>query len=392
MADEIKSANVANKPKESSAVDSKKRSLANVKKVFWVALAILIFLLLISLVFLSVRMYDYVRITDEDRPISIVADDVKNFDIFSAEYKNGEGKVFIQSNDGDKVIGPGASTEYTIRIKNDDDIALNYTFKPVVEMVLPSDPEDETKKIEIPLRVKLITPDQEYLVGSAKSWGTFDDFANIDYTATIAKNEVHEYELFWEWPFERGEDEEDTFLGNLAEGDVSISVGMQLHSEVNTSAEANDLLFDFDVLGIVLPIIFFILLLIAIVLLIISLIRRREPEPEPQVVFVPAPEPEPEPEPIPVPIVNKKKAKGFVGKMEFVNIDTLIENFNDGDTVTLSLLKEKGLVNPKANQVKILARGDDKLDKALHVETQGISAQARAKIIEAGGSVKIIDG
>lgn len=399
MADEAKTERVDEKPKESSKgkpkkdKKDKKKVLANVRKVFWIAITILIFLLLISLVLLSTRMYEYVRVTDEDRPLSIVADEVREFDIFSAVYKDGKGEVFIKSNNGDNVIAPGASTDYTIRIKNEDDIALNYTFRPIVEIVTPSDPEDESKRIELPLRVKLITDDQEYLVGNAKTWGSFEDFANIDYTATIAKNEVQVYELRWYWPFERGEDIEDTFLGNLGAGEVSISVGMSLHSEVNTSAEANKTPFDYGVAEIIIPIIFFILLLIAIILLIISLIRRKENEPEPVVVFVPETKPEPKPvPPAPTPIVNKKKAKGFVGKMEFVNIDTLVSVFNDGDTITLSILKEKGLVNPKATQVKILARGDDSLDKAFHIETQGVSAQARAKIIEAGGTIKIIDG
>jgi ribosomal protein L15 len=32
------------------------------------------------------------------------------------------------------------------------------------------------------------------------------------------------------------------------------------------------------------------------------------------------------------------------------------------------------------------------LNKAFHIETQGISSQARQKVIAAGGTIKIIDG
>lgn len=382
MADAVKKTDAKKTTDKKSKEKSKKNTLAKVQKIFWVAICILIFLLLISLVVLSSRMYEYIKIADDDRTIKITADEIEKFDIFSAVYETGSGEVFIHSNNGDKVVAPGASTEYTIRIKNEDKVALDYTFYPIVK----------EKGSKIPIQVRLITPDQEYLVGSPKTWGTFEDLKTIDYTATIAKNQIHEYELQWRWLFEGGDDEYDTQLGNAPSGSVSIDVGMELHSESNLSGEANGTWLDYGVEGILIAIIFFILLLIAIILLIISIIRRKVQDPEPVVVVVPEP-PKPEPEPfVPAPIVNKKKAKGFVGKMEFVNIDTLVETFNSGDTITLKILKDKGLVDPKANQVKILARGDDKLTKVFHIETQGISAQARQKVIEAGGTVKIVDG
>jgi large subunit ribosomal protein L15 len=78
--------------------------------------------------------------------------------------------------------------------------------------------------------------------------------------------------------------------------------------------------------------------------------------------------------------------------MAYVNIDTLVDIFNNGDTISLKVLKERGLVDEKATQVKILARNDMELSKAFHIETQGISGQARQKVIAAGGSIKIIEG
>ena len=391
MADEKKLADNAKKSKETPKKDSKKTAFLHVQKIFWVAIAILVFLLILSLVILSTLWYEYAQVTDDGRTIKIVSDEVRNFDIFSAEYEDESGFKLMASNNGDLIIGPGASTEYDIRIKNDDDVALDYTFKPVVDIVVP-----EGQKL--PLRMKLISHEGEYLIGDKKTWGTFEDFANLtNYKATIPEGEVHKYTLEWEWPYDE-DDERDTIFGNMPEGEVSVSVGMNLHAETNLSAAANGTWLDYGVERFLILMIFFILLLIAIILLIISIIRRQAVEP--QVVYVPAPEPapapptpKPEPKPyVPAPIVNKKKAKGFVGKMEFVNIDTLVEEFNSGDTITLSILKAKGLVDPKATQVKILARGDAKLTKVFHIETQGISAQARKTIIEAGGTVKIIDG
>lgn len=384
MADETKMSGEAKKPSEKAEKPKKEKSLARVTKLFWIALGILIFLLILSIALLSARMYKYAKLEDEGRVIKISADSVEKFDIFSAEYKDESGEIIVKSDNGDPVIAPGTSTEYTIRIKNKDTVAINYTFEPKVEYVGAE---------SLPIEVRLISPTDEYLIGSAKEWGTFDDFKTLDYTSTLPKGAIDSYELQWRWLLERGKDEEDTALGNAPEGSVGINVGMGLHSEVNTSKEANNAMLGAGIDDILWWLIFLILLLIAIILLILSLIHRKDKESEPTVVYIPTPVSAPAPEPVIVPVSTpKKKNKGFVGKMAYVNIDTLVEVFNNGDTISLKILKEKGLVDPSATQVKILARNDMELHKVFHIETQGISGQAKQKVISAGGSVKIIDG
>ncbi len=82
--------------------------------------------------------------------------------------------------------------------------------------------------------------------------------------------------------------------------------------------------------------------------------------------------------------VNKHKE----GSKEIINIDTLSENYNNGDEVTLDSLIEKGLVPSKAGRIKVLARGE--LDKKLHVVANDYSLQAIKMIVLVGGSVKKI--
>ncbi|MBE6533851.1 MAG: hypothetical protein E7678_02620 [Ruminococcaceae bacterium] len=378
MADEVKNPISEKKPGEKP---KQEKALAKVTKLFWIALAILIFLLILSVAILSTRMYKYAKLADDARIINISADSVENFDIFSAEYKNATGEVIIQSINGDPVIAPGASNEYEIRIRNKDNVAVDYTFNPKVEI----DGADS-----LPLRVKFWSPNEEPLIGDYDEWGSFEDFKDLEYTSTLPKGEVDVYLIEWEWDLNE-DDERDTALGNAPEGSIGINVGMGLHTSANTSKDANGALLGFGLDDILWWLIFFILLLIAIILLILSLISRRDKEVE--VVYVAAPAPEPEPVPVVVPTAApKKREKGFVGKMAYVNIDTLVEVFNNGDTISLKILKEKGLVDEKATQVKILARADMVLNKAFHIETQGISSQARQKVIAAGGTVKIIEG
>ena len=182
---------------------------------------------------------------------------------------------------------------------------------------------------------------------------------------------------------------------------------MGFHNELNPAQDANGAILGLGVNDMLWFLIFFILLLIAILLLVLSLITRK-PETVTEVVYVPtpvptpvpapapaaaapAPEPAPKPKVIPTP-KPYKKGKGFVGKMAYVNIDTLAEHFSSSDLINLKSLKEKNLIDAKATQVKILARTSGSFDKALHIKAQGISAQAREIIIAAGGTVEITGG
>jgi ribosomal protein L15 len=79
----------------------------------------------------------------------------------------------------------------------------------------------------------------------------------------------------------------------------------------------------------------------------------------------------------------------FSGKMAYINIDTLDENFESGDTINIKILKEKNLIPLAAKQIKVLARSDKPLEKAFIVETQGISQKAEIAIRCAGGKVII---
>jgi ribosomal protein L15 len=77
------------------------------------------------------------------------------------------------------------------------------------------------------------------------------------------------------------------------------------------------------------------------------------------------------------------------GKKEIINIDTLSQNYQDGDTVTLDSLIEKGLVPAGTGYVKVLARGT--LDKKHIVDLDEFSLQAVKMIVILGGHAQKID-
>ncbi len=81
--------------------------------------------------------------------------------------------------------------------------------------------------------------------------------------------------------------------------------------------------------------------------------------------------------------VVKRTLSKSGGKMCEINLDTICENFEDGETVTLAELKKRRLVSASAGRVKVLARGI--MDKKLTVIADKFSLQAVKMITLAGG-------
>ena len=71
-----------------------------------------------------------------------------------------------------------------------------------------------------------------------------------------------------------------------------------------------------------------------------------------------------------------------------VNVETLENTFENGETVDLASLRAKGLVPKVTEYIKILGEGE--LTKKLTIRAFRASATAKAKVEQAGGSIEII--
>ena len=94
-----------------------------------------------------------------------------------------------------------------------------------------------------------------------------------------------------------------------------------------------------------------------------------------------------------MPIYRRVAKRGFTNarfRVEYtvINVEKLAE-FDDGATVDLSSILERGLVSMNAPMLKVLGQG--KLDKKLVVRAQKFSENAKKKIEAAGGSVVELD-
>ena len=82
-------------------------------------------------------------------------------------------------------------------------------------------------------------------------------------------------------------------------------------------------------------------------------------------------------------VVERASFEKGQGKLVEINLDTICNNFEDGETVTLEALKAKRLVNKNAGRLKVLARGV--MTKQLTIYADKFSLQAVKMITLAGG-------
>lgn len=92
-----------------------------------------------------------------------------------------------------------------------------------------------------------------------------------------------------------------------------------------------------------------------------------------------------------MPLYRRIPKRGFHNRntKEIVAINLeVLEQFEDGATVSVDTLMEKGIVKNPRDGVKILGRGE--LTKKLNVQANAYSASAKEKIEALGGTAEVI--
>jgi len=145
-------------------------------------------------------------------------------DIFKIEYSNEKGQIIVKSNSGDKVIAPGLTDSYQFQIKNLGNVAVDTKTVISVEVEI-----DNFEYDNLPIELRFIDYKGDSLSGD--DWVSVDKFAEFISELTVGKNSYIYYVLEWRWPFESGDDEFDTFLGNL-------SVNSTINFRINISSSA----------------------------------------------------------------------------------------------------------------------------------------------------------
>lgn len=94
-----------------------------------------------------------------------------------------------------------------------------------------------------------------------------------------------------------------------------------------------------------------------------------------------------------MPLLRRLPKRGFNNiyfrtEYQIVNLASIEEKFNDGETVSFETLKQKGLLKGKNNRVKILAEGN--LTKKLTFKVHKFSEESKKKITATGGTIEIL--
>lgn len=143
-------------------------------------------------------------------------------EIFKITYENGKGVVTVEGADGNKLIAPGTTNQYSFTLKNTGDVSLNYQM--TMEAYITG------TDLQIPVVVRVIDHDGNYCLGSSDKWEDILFLNNIDKKGKLAADRYANYTLEWQWPFE-GNDELDTLLGNLAtEDDIVLTIKISTYA------------------------------------------------------------------------------------------------------------------------------------------------------------------
>ncbi len=319
----VKNTNISAFADGEAASEKQKSFLLKVRKCFWVAIATIALLLILSIVVLSIRIAEYAQA--DSRAVGLKTNMTGEIDVFSINYKNSSGEIVVKGANGDKVIAPGTDVSYTIRLRNVDKYALDYRLEPGLTF---------NSLQKLPILVRIIDPDDNYILGSATEWAPLEEIGDVYYTGILKKNETVEYVFQWMWPFESGNDAFDTSLGDVSDN-IELNVSFELSAVANTNVDVNGGLVPSGMARNLALLIAAILLFIIMILLIASIVKRHGKEPEP--VLSPPPAPVPKTEYVIVSRTPPKRAD-FGGKVS----GTPLKREDFGGKVSRTLPKREG--------------------------------------------------
>ena len=202
----------------------------------WILVLLILFVILFLLTtgILGSRLYDLA--TRDKYTVDLgIGEPAGEIELFRIEYANEQGEITVQGVNADNVVAPGTTVSYDIRLRNNDEVIIDFLMTPSVEFLT----EDK-----VPVQFKVMDDYGNYILGSDTQWVQPDEMNNLAHKGSIHPGEVFTYHVSWQWIFEVGEEQNqfDTYLGNQ-NGLIlpGVRVGIQTQSSVNPQVVTKDI-------------------------------------------------------------------------------------------------------------------------------------------------------
>lgn len=160
-------------------------------------------------------------------------------DLFKNTYTGEDGKVTVQSANGDKIIAPGTQSSYQFSLKNTGNVSLTYK--------LSLDSVFQLANQRIPFEVRL-SKGNDWIIGNAQHWGSIEELNTVTEKDELGVGKYVTYTLEWQWPFGNDnadmallQDLNDTIIADDATmANADFELGINTISEVTPGAVAED--------------------------------------------------------------------------------------------------------------------------------------------------------
>ena len=199
-----------------------------------ILLLIILILFLLSTIILGARLYDLA--TRDKYTVDLgLGEPEGTIELFRIEYSNEKGEVTVQGLNADNVVAPGTSVGYDIRLRNNDDVIIDFLMTPTVEFLTGD---------EVPVEFKIMDDYGNYILGSDTEWVDSDGMNQLAHKGSIHPGEVFTYHVRWQWLFEVSDEQDDydTYLGNQ-DGELvpGVVVGLETQASANPNLTPKDI-------------------------------------------------------------------------------------------------------------------------------------------------------
>lgn len=200
----------------------------------WVLLVVVLFLFLLSTIVLGSRLYEMA--TRDQYTVDLGMGELDgSIELFRIEYENESGEITVQGLNADNVVAPGTTVSYDLRLRNNDDVVIDFVMLPSVTFLTGD---------AVPVEFKIMDDYGNYILGDANTWVSSDDMNGLEHRGSIHPGEVFTYHVSWQWVFEVSDDQDayDTYLGNR-NGEIrpGVRVGIETEAAANHYVTTKDI-------------------------------------------------------------------------------------------------------------------------------------------------------